>query len=151
VIGVILSGTRGDGSIGMAAIQAAGGATIVQDPAEALYPGITSRALNAVAADALLPSELVAQTIVSMIHGDDPPPGSNTDDPLLERIANQLEPRGKARSARSLLDKAQVAHDQARAVRQVLVRAASLSLAEAPHEAQSGTLDERQASGGGSA
>lgn len=222
VIGVILSGTRGDGALGMAAIKAAGGAAIVQDPDDALYPGMPSTALSAVAADAVVRSELVAHTIVSMIHGDDPPSGSQTDDPpdspeaapgkdetticpecggvlterrepgttlwqcrvghryspdslldaqaidveaamwaavraledrgrLLERMANQLEPRGQTRSARSFRDKAQVMHEQARAVKEVLGRAASLSMADDETvTAGSQRDDERQASGGGS-
>jgi two-component system, chemotaxis family, protein-glutamate methylesterase/glutaminase len=79
VIGVILSGTRGDGAVGLAAVKAVGGATIVQDPDEALHPGMPSIALTHVAADAVVPSELVAPTIVSMIHGDEPPPGAKTN------------------------------------------------------------------------
>jgi two-component system, chemotaxis family, protein-glutamate methylesterase/glutaminase len=74
VVGVILSGTRGDGALGLAAVKAAGGATIVQDPDEALYPGMPTSALARVAPDAVVPSEFVAETIVSMIDGDDPRP-----------------------------------------------------------------------------
>jgi two-component system chemotaxis response regulator CheB len=92
VIGVVLSGTRGDGSVGLAAVKANGGATIVQDPSEALYGGMPASALARVAVDAVVPSELVAQTIVAMVRGEDPPPsakqndlGSNpsTDDPTV--------------------------------------------------------------------
>jgi two-component system chemotaxis response regulator CheB len=76
VIGVILSGTRGDGSLGLAAVKSAGGATIVQDPEEALYPGMPTSALAHSVPDAVVPSELVASTIVNMIQGNDPPPGA---------------------------------------------------------------------------
>ncbi len=69
VVGVILSGTRDDGSVGMAAIKARGGATIVQDPDEALYPGMPASALANVAVDAVVPSTLVAETLTAMVNG----------------------------------------------------------------------------------
>lgn len=81
VIGVILSGTRGDGAAGLAAIKAGGGMAIVQDPAEALYAGMPSTALAHVAVDAVVPSELVAATIVAMVKGDDPPPAARQSQP----------------------------------------------------------------------
>ena len=74
VIGVILSGTRGDGAVGLAAVKASGGGTIVQDPEEALYAGMPTTALALVAVDAVVPSDLVADTIVAMVKGEDPPP-----------------------------------------------------------------------------
>jgi len=46
VIGIILSGTQDDGTAGLAAIKAGGGAAIVQDPVEALYPGMPTSALE---------------------------------------------------------------------------------------------------------
>lgn len=75
VIGVVLSGTRDDGAAGLAAIKTLGGATIVQDPDEALYSGMPTNALAQVAVDAVVPSELIAQTIAAMVSGEDPPPG----------------------------------------------------------------------------
>jgi two-component system, chemotaxis family, protein-glutamate methylesterase/glutaminase len=49
--GVVLSGTRDDGSAGLAAIKRAGGAALVQDPAEALYGAMPSGAIANVAVD----------------------------------------------------------------------------------------------------
>lgn len=72
VIGVILSGTRGDGALGLAAVKSHGGAAIVQDPAEALYAGMPSTALAHVAVDAVVPSDLVAKTIAAMVTGNNP-------------------------------------------------------------------------------
>lgn len=51
VIGVLLTGMLDDGTAGLVAIQRCGGVTIVQDPAEATYPGMPSSALANVAVD----------------------------------------------------------------------------------------------------
>ncbi|MBV8217309.1 MAG: chemotaxis protein CheB [Solirubrobacterales bacterium] len=81
VVGVVLSGTRDDGSAGLAVIKSSGGATIVQDPKEAMYAGMPASAIANVAVDAIVPSELVASTIAAMVKGEDPPPGQSSDDP----------------------------------------------------------------------
>jgi two-component system, chemotaxis family, protein-glutamate methylesterase/glutaminase len=47
---------------------------------------------------------------------------------LLDRMADDLEPRGHARSVRSFREKASAAREQARAVREALMRTTSLSL-----------------------
>ncbi len=81
VIGVILSGTRGDGAAGLAAVKLSGGATIVQDPTEALYAGMPAAALAHVAVDAVVQSELVPDTIAAMVKGEEPPPGARRSEP----------------------------------------------------------------------
>jgi two-component system chemotaxis response regulator CheB len=55
VIGVILTGYLDDGAAGLQAIQAAGGLTVVQDPADAAAPEMPGNALAAVAADHVRP------------------------------------------------------------------------------------------------
>jgi two-component system CheB/CheR fusion protein len=52
-IGVVLSGTGSDGTIGLRAIKSEGGITIVQDEKSAKYPGMPQSA--AVVADLVLP------------------------------------------------------------------------------------------------
>jgi two-component system chemotaxis response regulator CheB len=90
VIGVVLSGTRGDGAVGLAAVKHSGGAAIVQDPTEALYAGMPATALAHVAVDAVVPSELVADTIVAMVKGEDPPPAAKHNQPGLDPRSGEL-------------------------------------------------------------
>lgn len=75
-IGVILSGTRDDGTAGLAVIKARGGSAIVQDPADALYPGMPANALAHVAVDMVVPSDQIAAAIVSLVNGNIDPAGS---------------------------------------------------------------------------
>ena len=49
----------------------------MQDPDEAMYPGMPANALAHVAADALVPSAEIAQTLLAMVNGEDPGPKGN--------------------------------------------------------------------------
>jgi two-component system chemotaxis response regulator CheB len=62
-------------------IKANGGATIVQDPKEAMYGGMPASAIASVAVDRIVPSSLVASTIASMVKGEDPPPSAESGPP----------------------------------------------------------------------
>ena len=70
VVGVVLSGTRDDGSAGLAVIKANGGATVVQTPTEAMYPGMPISALASVVVDAVVPSEQMGKTIAAIVRGE---------------------------------------------------------------------------------
>ncbi|HYV20159.1 MAG TPA: chemotaxis protein CheB [Verrucomicrobiae bacterium] len=59
-IGVILSGTASDGTLGLAAIRNAGGISIAQDPGTARYDGMPRSAIRANAADFVLPPREIA-------------------------------------------------------------------------------------------
>ncbi len=64
-IGIILSGTGTDGTLGLRAIVDAGGVALVQDPATAKYDGMPSSAIQAGYASHILPVEKMAEAIVS--------------------------------------------------------------------------------------
>jgi two-component system chemotaxis response regulator CheB len=80
VVGVVLSGTRDDGSAGLAMIKANGGATIVQDPQDAMYSDMPASAIANVSVDAIVPAALVGSTIAAMVKGEDPPPRARGED-----------------------------------------------------------------------
>jgi two-component system, chemotaxis family, CheB/CheR fusion protein len=54
-IGIVLSGTGSDGTVGLSMIRAHGGLTIAQDPAEAEYDGMPRSAIRADSVDLVLP------------------------------------------------------------------------------------------------
>jgi two-component system chemotaxis response regulator CheB len=78
VVGVVVSGTRDDGTAGLAAIKAGGGIAIVQDPTDAPYSGMPASAIANVAVDAIVPAALLGSTIADMVKGEDPPPPTRT-------------------------------------------------------------------------
>ncbi len=55
VVAVVLSGARDDGVAGAAAVDDAGGTVVVQDPLEALFPGMPSATVSRNHADRILP------------------------------------------------------------------------------------------------
>lgn len=64
-IGVVLSGTGSDGTLGLRAIQEGEGFTIVQSPESARYDGMPIRAIQAGFVDAVLPPEQMADFLMS--------------------------------------------------------------------------------------
>lgn len=65
-VGVVLSGTGSDGTLGLAAVKAAGGLTIAQEPSTAEYGGMPQAAIEAGAADAVLDPEHIAEELVRL-------------------------------------------------------------------------------------
>jgi two-component system, chemotaxis family, CheB/CheR fusion protein len=65
-VGVILSGTGSDGTLGLAEIQAHGGVTMVQDETTAKYDGMPRSAISAGCVDLILPPQGIAQELVRL-------------------------------------------------------------------------------------
>lgn len=66
VVGVILSGANGDGALGLAAIKARGGTTVVEEPQSAAYRVMPEAALSASVVDRVLPLAEIASFLTSI-------------------------------------------------------------------------------------
>ena len=111
-VGVVLSGTLDDGATGLLRIKDAGGPTIVQDPKEAVFPGMPESAISLAGPDQVAPAAdipgLIATAVRRIIsdHGNPgedwkladsldpeqagPATGSNTEDRILEGRPSEL-------------------------------------------------------------
>ena len=69
LLGVILTGANEDGAAGLAAVQRAGGLTVVQEPSTAQAPLMTQSALKLVTADMILPLSEIATLLASLPAG----------------------------------------------------------------------------------
>jgi two-component system chemotaxis response regulator CheB len=108
-IGIILSGTLNDGTLGLDAIQTRGGAVVIQDPNEARFSGMPRNALERVKPDYVLPVAEIAPLLTKLTRrgGDHPStPGGNgtvTPDPIPTAPSDAVSPaphekRGNAAS-----------------------------------------------------
>jgi two-component system chemotaxis response regulator CheB len=68
VVGVVLSGTRDDGTAGLAAIKRRGGVALVQDPDDAVFPGMPRSALDMVPVDATAAADRLADLVAELAH-----------------------------------------------------------------------------------
>ncbi|MEV5714645.1 chemotaxis protein CheB [Amycolatopsis mediterranei] len=62
-IGVILSGALHDGAVGLGAVVERGGLAMVQDPADALYPGMPESALACVSTEHVYPADVLGKVL----------------------------------------------------------------------------------------
>lgn len=68
LLGIILTGASRDGASGLAAIRAAGGTTIVQEPQDAQVPFMTEAAIREGAVDVVLPLDGIAALLRTLEH-----------------------------------------------------------------------------------
>lgn len=67
-IGIVLSGSGSDGSLGLKTIKAEGGLTLAQDPQTAEYADMPRNAIATKAVDFILPPEKMGELILKYIH-----------------------------------------------------------------------------------
>jgi two-component system chemotaxis response regulator CheB len=87
VAGVVLSGMLDDGTLGLIAIKAARGTTIVQDPNEALFPGMPMSAAENADPDYILPVADIPMLLQQLVQAPRGEEGADVmSDEELERI-----------------------------------------------------------------
>jgi two-component system chemotaxis response regulator CheB len=84
-VGVILTGTRDDGTSGLNAIKACGGTAIVQDPNDAAYPWMPKNALEHVEVDHAVPLKDLPVLLTSVLKQKPKPAVVNADIGRLEQ------------------------------------------------------------------
>ncbi|WP_410673334.1 chemotaxis protein CheB [Amycolatopsis sp. cmx-4-68] len=96
-IGVILSGALHDGAVGLDAVLERGGLAMVQDPADALYPGMPESALARVHTEHVYPADVLGKVLDRLVRA---PAGAGPAEPpspallLEDRIARDGVRRG---------------------------------------------------------
>src|SRR5262249_13077092 len=93
VIGVVLSGALDDGTSGLARIKQKGGTAIVQDPDEAVSPGMPMSAIRHVDVDYVLQSAEIGDTLVRLAagRGQEPMPSQDDKPDIAEVGSNRLD------------------------------------------------------------
>ena len=93
VIGVVLSGNLDDGTVGLAMVQRHGGVTMVQDPADANYPGMPASAIAHVHVNHIAPASEIADLLTQLVHEEiaEEGVGAVTDDASMEADVAEMD------------------------------------------------------------
>jgi chemotaxis protein methyltransferase CheR/two-component system CheB/CheR fusion protein len=100
-IGIVLSGTGTDGAQGCAAIHAAGGLTLVQDPAQAKFNGMPQSAIDTRLVDQVLPAERMGEVLATRFPGKPAPGwapgvGAASITPAVTALPSSAAPKGES-------------------------------------------------------
>lgn len=104
-IGVVLTGTGSDGSMGLRWIKQGGGLTIVQDPTEAEFDGMPQSAIATGVADLILPLVKIPEAILNFTRTQprvSVPAHENEADAETRQFLQQVLARIRARTGRNL-------------------------------------------------
>ena len=87
VIGVVLSGSLDDGTVGLDVVKRAGGIAVVQDPEQAVFPGMPRSAVENVPIDYIVPKEQIAALLARLVHE----PAPKVEVPMPDRIKQEAD------------------------------------------------------------
>ena len=87
VIGVILSGSLDDGTVGLDVIKRMGGIAVVQDPEQAMFPGMPRSAVENVRVDHVVPKEQIASLLVRLVNE----PAPQREVPMPDHIKQEAD------------------------------------------------------------
>lgn len=104
LVGVVLTGRLDDGVAGLQAIKDCGGTAVVQDPADAEFPGMPRHAMQSVAVDRCVPLPALAQALVKLVAEPLQAPRM-AETASVERLALELAICAGAEDAMDKLDK----------------------------------------------
>lgn len=93
LIGVVLTGSLDDGSAGLLAVRARGGVTVVQDPEEAISPGMPRNAIAAAQPDHVLGVDAMGPLLERLVSEEVAPAAEDVPDTLVAEVrAAAMEP-----------------------------------------------------------
>ena len=97
VTGIVLSGLLDDGTSGMWNIKRCGGATIVQDPNEAMYPSMPQNVMQYVDVDHVVPVSEMGELLIKLINSKTPKkPNLSKEDMMLLKMEVIIATRDNA-------------------------------------------------------
>ena len=103
-IGIVLSGTGTDGTLGLRAIKEAGGLTIAQDPAEAEYDGMPRSAIANAPVDLVLPVATIPEAFMHYSRTTPrlelPAPGTEESETATRQFLHRVFGHVRARTGR---------------------------------------------------
>ncbi len=91
VIGMVLTGSLDDGTVGLQTIKKRGGITVVQDPAEAEYPSMPKTALRYVKIDHIVPIADAGALLIRLVAEPAAAQGNFATTPAIEIESNIAE------------------------------------------------------------
>ena len=100
VIGVVLTGARDDGTVGMRAIKQRGGITIVQDPIEATFPSMPTSVMQDIRVDYSLPLREIGPLLARLV---EQPAGNEGGYAMAEEVEIEARIAGQEMDAGELI------------------------------------------------
>jgi two-component system chemotaxis response regulator CheB len=100
VIGVVLTGARDDGTVGMRAIKLRGGVTIVQDPVEATFPSMPTSVMQNIKVDYSVPVNEIGPLLANLVKQSAAEEGGY---PLAEEVEIEAKIAGQEMNSGALI------------------------------------------------